>query len=239
MKDYEIFSDLKSPKNSRIIVRLDGRNFHGLANSLNLNKPYDEEFINLMAQVCYDLFKEFSPQFIYSFSDEISILLKNIPFNRRIEKINSVIASFTASSFTLHLNKELYKPVAFDSRVIPINDQDILSYFKWRQDESWKNCINSYGISFLKSKYGVKLANEKINGLKASDIHDLLFKNGINLNDIEDYKKKGIAIYRKLKKIEGFNKETLEKQISHRSYVYKDFNIPLFTEKFFKELNII
>lgn len=53
-----------------------------------------------MVKVSKDLFNEFAPVFIYTFSDEISILLDNIPFNGRIEKINSVVASFAASSFT-------------------------------------------------------------------------------------------------------------------------------------------
>ena len=102
MKDYEVYSSLKVPKNSKIIVRLDGRSFHKLADDLNLVKPYDENFYKVMADVCKDLFKEFSPSFVYTFSDEISLLLDKIPFDGRIEKINSVIASFTASSFVMH-----------------------------------------------------------------------------------------------------------------------------------------
>ena len=42
MKDYEVYSSLKVPKNSKIIVRLDGRSFHKLAKDLNLTKPYDD-----------------------------------------------------------------------------------------------------------------------------------------------------------------------------------------------------
>ena len=41
MKEYEIYSDLKTPVGSNIIVRLDGRGFHKLAKDLNLEKPYD------------------------------------------------------------------------------------------------------------------------------------------------------------------------------------------------------
>ena len=97
MKEYEVYGDLKVPVNSRIILRLDGRSFHSLAKNLNLEKPYDEDFAGLMVKVSKDLFNEFAPVFIYTFSDEISILLDNIPFNGRIEKINSVVASFAAS----------------------------------------------------------------------------------------------------------------------------------------------
>lgn len=239
MKEYEVYSDLRVPKNSKIILRLDGRSFHSLARELELVKPYDVDFYKTICSVCRDLFKEFSPSFIYTFSDEISILLENIPFNGRVEKINSVIASFTSGSFTKHLNREYSKPIAFDSRIIPINDSDILNYFKWRQDEAWRNCVNAYGIHFLKTKYSSAEANDKINGLNLSDIHELLFENGINLNDVETWKKRGIAIYKKNKKIEGFNKKENKTQISYRSYIFTDLDIPIFNEEFFKSIDVI
>ena len=236
MKDFEVYSSLKVPKNSKIIVRLDGRSFHKLARDLNLVKPYDENFYRVMSKVCNDLFKEFSPVFVYTFSDEISLLLEKIPFDGRIEKINSVIASFTSSSFVLHYDENFKKPPSFDSRIIPISDEDILKYFKWRQDESWKNCIASYGISFLKSKYSNKRANDMITGLKSSEIHELLYQNGINLNDVETYKKRGIAVYRKNKKVVGFNKKENREQVSYRTYTYVDWEVPKFNKEFFENL---
>ena len=176
MKEYEIFSELRVPKNSNIIVRIDGRSFHTLTRDLKLEKPYDVDFYRAISDVCKDLFNEFSPLFIYTFSDEINILLNDIPFNGRVEKINSVIASFASSSFLMHFDKEFKKPVAFDSRVIPIDEKNIANYFKWRQNEAWRNCINGYASNFLKSKYSNDEVNVKINGLKSSDIHELLFQ---------------------------------------------------------------
>ena len=239
MKEYEVYSSLKVPKNSKIIVRLDGRAFHKLSADLDLEKPYDETFYNVIVKVCEDLFKEFSPVFLYTFSDEISLLLESIPFDGRIEKINSIMASFASSSFVMNYDTTFKKPPAFDSRIIPINDGDILKYFRWRQDESWRNCVNSHGISYLKTKYPNNEANDKIKGMKLNEIHELLFQNGINLNDIETYKKRGIGIYRKNKKVEGFNKKENKNQISYRSYVYTDWELPIFSEDFFKNIGAI
>ena len=236
MKEYEVYSSLKVPKNSKIIVRLDGRSFHKLAKDLDLVKPYDENFYRVMANVCEDLFREFSPALVYTFSDEISLLLDRVPFDGRIEKIDSVMASFTSSSFVMHYGVDFKKPPAFDCRVIPVSDEDILKYFRWRQEESWKNCIASHGISFLKSKYSNNEANDKINGLSSSEIHELLYQNGINLNDIETYKKRGIAVYRKNKKVEGFNKKENKNQVSYRSYVFTDWEIVKFNKEFFENL---
>ncbi len=239
MKDYEVYSSLKVPKNSKVIIRLDGRSFHKLALDLNLVKPYDDNFYEVISKVCRDLFEEFSPLFVYTFSDEISLLLDKIPFDGRVEKIDSVVASFTASSFVIHYGAEFKKPPAFDSRIIPISDEDVFKYFKWRQDECWRNCVNSHGISYLKSKYSNSEANDKIKGLKLNEIHELLFQNGINLNDIETYKKRGIGIYRQYKKIIGFNKKENKDQTSYRSYVHTDWELPKFTEEFFKNIGVI
>ena len=239
MKEFEVYSSLKVPKNSKVIIRLDGRSFHSLARDLNLEKPYDENFYAVISNVCEDLFEEFSALFAYAFSDEISLLLDNVPFDGRVEKIDSVIASFASSSFVMHYSTEFKKPPSFDSRIIPISDEDILRYFRWRQDESWRNCVNSHGISYLKSKYSNSEANEIINGMKLNEVHELLFQNGINLNDIETYKKRGIGIYRKNKKVVGFNKKENKNQTSYRSYVYTDWQLPKFSEDFFREIGVI
>lgn len=240
MKDYEIYSNLKVPIGSKIILRLDGRNFHNLANKLTLEKPYDENFSKLMINVCTDIFNEFSPKFIYTFSDEINILLSEIPFSRRIEKINSVFSSLASSSFTLHLNDYFNMKenplISFDSRIIPMSQEDIPKYFKWRQDESWRNCVNGYGIWTLKNKFSDEKANEKIKGLKSKDIHNLLFNNGINLNNIPNWKKRGIGLYKKDKKIEGFNPKTNQKTISYRNYLYEDYSLEIFSQDFFNEI---
>ena len=42
MKEYEIFSDLRVPVNSKIIVRLDGRSFHSFAKNNPLKKFFDK-----------------------------------------------------------------------------------------------------------------------------------------------------------------------------------------------------
>lgn len=236
MKDHEVYSNLKVPKNFNLILRIDGRSFHKLTKFLNLDKPMDINFINLMADVGEDLFNEFSPAFIYIFSDEINILLDSILFNGRIEKLDSIFSSFTGSSFTCHFSKyfkeELYKPVSFDCRVIPINDLDIVDYFKWRQDEAWRNCVNGHGVQYCKTN---NIPLSKMNGLKNSDIHEMLFKGGINLNNIENWKKRGIGIYRRKREIKGFNKKNMP-TVSYRNVTYKDFNLPIFTKNFFNNL---
>ena len=252
MKDYEIYSTMKVPKNSNIIIRLDGRKFHSLSKALNLVKPYDENFYKIIENVCLDIFNQFAPKFIYAFSDEISILLDEIPFSGRVEKINSVFASLASSSFTYNLlndysnefdldnlsdnERNIVFPISFDSRIILIDDASISDYFKWRQDECWRNCINGYGIWALKKEYDKEEANEKIKGLKSNEIHDMLFEKGINLNDVDTWKKRGIGVYKKSWEIEGFNPKKQEKTVSTRSEVFADYELDIFSKEFFDNL---
>ncbi|WP_233126341.1 tRNA(His) guanylyltransferase Thg1 family protein [Methanobrevibacter sp. 87.7] len=276
MKDFEIYSNLKVSQANKIIIRLDGRNFHSLSSDLNFNKPYDSSFAKAMSDVCTDIMKEFSPAFIYSFSDEINILLNDIPFNGRVEKLDSVFASFASGSLTSRLlnefpidneklfNKEEYeeeyerfkkvlgvstkenndsltfrKPISFDSRIIPLSDDEISDYFKWRQDESWRNCINGYGIWSLKRKYPADVAASKLFGLDMSDIKDLLAEEGINFDEIDTWQKRGFAVYKNIHHVKQYNKKIDAEELVVKKYLYRDFNLPKFDRKFFVEKELI
>ena len=261
MKDYETFSNFKVPKSSRIIMRLDGRRFHNLSKKLNLEKPYDICFSKSMVEVAKDIFKEFSPLFIYTFSDEINILLSHIPFSRRIEKLNSVFPSFTSSSLTLHLKKNFPQDnqnsgeiarklsnnsdklgfiISFDSRIIPVATEDVCSYFKWRQDEAWRNYINSYGYWALRENLSREEASEKLKGCKSSDIHDFLFsKKGINLSKKPKWQRRGVALYKKKKFISGVNPITKKEESSFRNFLFVDKELKIFDEDFFRNLAIV
>src|SRR5690606_6771615 len=139
MKECEIYSNLKIPCSSKVVIRADGRNFQRLAKELDLKKPYDKTFSTLMASVGVDVFQEFSPIMVYTFSDEINILLGEIPFAGRVEKIDSVFAGFISSSFTQKLmmknldSDELSGPLSFDSRIIPLSSEMVVKYFQERQ----------------------------------------------------------------------------------------------------------
>ena len=278
MKDFEIYSNLKVSKVNPVIIRLDGRNFHTLSSDLNFEKPYDVHFAKAMSDVCSDIAKEFQPLFIYSFSDEINILLNELPFNGRVEKLDSVFASFASSSLTSRISREFNinnnalfdsdehfdaeyerfkrslgitlneessnnltyrKPISFDSRIIPISVDEIPEYFKWRQDESWRNCINGYGIWSLKRNYPPDVAASKLFGLSLSDIKDILSEQGIEFNDIDMWKKRGFAVYKNFHTIKKYDKETDSEVVEKRKYLYKDFNLPRFDRQFFVKKEII
>jgi tRNA(His) 5'-end guanylyltransferase len=247
MKNCEIYSDLKVPCGSKILIRADGRNFSKLSQDLDLERPYDPHFAKLMVDVCSDFFMEFNPQFIFTFSDEINILLSEIPFNGRVEKLNSVFASFITGSFTNNLMKYSkqfdldqwnFKPISFDSRVIPLYGKGVIEYFKNRQNEAWRNCLNGYSYWKLREEYDKSSSVEILNKKKSSELHEILFKRGLNMAEIPAWQRKGIGIYKRSHEITGHNPLTDEKVKSKRLRLYTDCDLPLFNIEFFKTNSI-
>ncbi len=238
MKECEIFSSLKVPCGSKIIIRIDGRKFSKLSHDLEFEKPYDEQFKDIMILTSKDFFKEFSPAFIYTFSDEINILLSEVPFGGRIEKLDSVFASFIAGSFSknvLNLNRSIKKSISFDSRVIPISEGGVVKYFKERQDEAWRNCINGYAYWTLRREYTKKEAMEILDKKKSNMLHDILFERGINLAELPAWKRRGIGIYKKEVIIEGYNPITKKNVQSNRKKLFINHDLPIFDTKFFNK----
>ncbi len=248
MKNCEIFSNLKVPCGSKIIIRADGRNFSGLSTLLKLERPYDELFANLMLDVCSDFFVEFSPKLIFTFSDEINILLSEIPFNGRVEKLDSVFASFISGSFTKNIIKYLnyfditdpsnLKPISFDSRVIPLSDPGVIEYFKNRQNETWRNCLNGYSYWKLREEYGKSRAVEILNNKKSSELHEILFERGLNMSEVPQWQRRGIGLYKKEISISGYNPIDKENVTTSRSKIYTDWELPIFDNEFFNKILI-
>jgi len=227
MKKREIYADLRCVP--PVIIRVDGRNFKNTLSRLNFEKPYDKRFASAMADAVELFFKKsgLSPVFAYTFSDEINLFFRDVPFDGRIEKLDSVIPGFISSAFTMLLR--LNEPVSFDSRVLPVNCEHVHEYMTWRQGEAWRNCISSYGYYTLRAE-GLNETDAAafLKGKKASDIHELLFERGINLARVPAWQRRGIVIHKDEYEITGFNPVLNEKTITTRSRVVQNWDIPVF-----------
>lgn len=228
MKMREIYADLRCIP--PVMVRIDGRNFKNTLSRMGSEKPYDWRFASAIVSSIEDFFTKsgLSPVFAYTFSDEISFYFREVSFEGRIEKMDSIIASYISSAFSMALNPE--EPVSFDSRIIPIHEENIREYLIWRQDEAWRNCINSYAYYTLISEgMEEKEAAEILKNKGASDMHELLFERGINISKVPAWQRRGIMIMKKETEIEGFNPHLNVKTTSTRTKVFTEHNIPLFS----------
>ena len=222
----------------KIIARIDGRKFSRLSRDLKFEKPFDQHFTEIMVETSNNFFKEFNPCFIYTFSDEINILLSDIPFGGRIEKLNSVFASFISGSFTknaLDKGMRIERPVSFDSRIIPLSYPMIVEYFKERQNEAWRNCINGYAYWTLRKDYDKKEAMYILKNKKSGKLHDILFERGINLAELPSWERRGIGIYKKEVIVEGYNPIEKKKVRSKRKKIFVDSDLPIFDDQFFSK----
>lgn len=235
MKKREIYSDLKTLP--PIIVRLDGRAFHQFTQKLNLSEPFDEKFADAMSYVTRSLMIDagFAPVFGYTFSDEISLYFTENLFLGRIEKIDSVLASFAASALTIALN--LSGPVSFDARIIPITPELVLPYLAWRQQEAWRNHMNGWSQKLLRDEgYNSQKAALMLDRMKASELHELCFQRGVNLANTPAWQRRGIFVYRTTITKKGFNPLTGEDAETTRKIVKIDKSPPLFNKPDGKDL---
>ena len=228
MENREIFSAITAIP--PVFVRIDGRAFHRLAEKLSLKKPFDERFSNAMIQVCTALVAEsgLNPEFAYTFSDEISLWFTRLPFNGRVEKIDSVTASFAASSLTLALGGTY--PLSFDARVIPATPEFAVEYLASRQNEAWRNHLNGYCQQALISEgISAKKAADQLKGLPAQDLHEMMHTRGFNLATTPAWQRRGVLVYKQSIRKEGFNPVTKQHVVAERSTVAVENDLPLFT----------
>ncbi len=228
MKDREIFSQLKVPDTA--IVRVDGRRFGKVLRKLQFSKPFDIRFANGMVESIELFFTKsgINPVLAYLFSDEVSLLfMRDLPFNGRLEKIDSVIPSFISSALALNLGSP--DPMSFDSRVSAIDSKDIIEYLMWRQEECWRNLVSSYAFYLLRDDgFSAKQAAERLKGLKSNDLHELAWGYGINLSETPAWQRRGILVYKQKFEKDSQNLLTGDKTKAIRTRIVKDWEPPIF-----------
>ena len=229
MENREIFSTISAIP--PVFVRLDGRAFHRLTEVLGLEKPFDDFFHKGMVATCTALIAEsgLNPDLAFTFSDEISLYFTKLPFSGRVEKIDSVSASFASSSLTLAFGGTTL--LSFDARVIPATLEYAVEYLVNRQSEAWRNHINAYcQQALVEEGMDMRKAAEKLKGLPAKELHEMMHLRGFNLATTPGWQRRGTLVYKKLTEKEGFNPITQETVVVERSAVTVETDLPLFTK---------
>ena len=226
--DREIFSKLTIfPP---VFVRLDGRAFHRLTRALDLEKPFDPAFHAGMRAVCRYLLagSGLTPAFAYTFSDEINLYFRTLPFSGRVEKIDSVTAAVAASALTIELR--CAEPLAFDARTIPASPGFAVEYLAWRQNEAWRNHINAYcQNALIEEGMTSREAAAALRGTRSEAMHEMMFKRGVNLAATPAWQRRGTLLYREECIKEGYNPLTGETVQAARTCIREPEETPLFS----------
>jgi len=230
-REREIYAEIRA--STPLIVRADGRNFKRVLAEHKFRKPYDERFARGIVSATELFFAKsgFNPVLAYIFSDEISLYFRFVPFRARIEKLDSIIASFIASALTIIL--DFKDPIAFDARVIPIcGDAEVIAYLAQRQAEAWRNYINAYGYyGLIESGLSAREAEKRLRGMKSGDVHEMLFRMGINLNDTPGWQRRGVMVVRQGYEKEGYDPRAGKKNATvtvTRYRIAQLWDLPLF-----------
>lgn len=229
LSKHEIFSQLEIPPETSFFIRLDGWRFQAVSEDIGAEKPFDENFAKCLVASGKALFQtNFSPALVYIASDELNTLfIQAVPFRRRVEKIDSVLAGVVSSTFSLCIQKLFNKPatVAFDSRIVLSSSKDkIIEYLTWRQRDAWRNHNNAYAYWFFRKKdHNPSEAANMLKGLKTEDLHKALFSQGINLAETPAWQRRGILIYR-----EPYEKH-VRNHVVTRKRTKENWNLPLFS----------
>jgi len=229
MRVYETSQDRCVLPEMYIVARIDGRSFTRLTKEVHrFEAPFDEKFRDLMVETVRHLMNcGFNVIYGYTESDEISLLFnpdENL-FGRKTRKYISILAGEASAKFSSLLGHV----GAFDCRLSELPNKNlVVDYFRWRNEDAHRNALNAHCYWRLrKDNFSVKEATSKIEGMSIAAKNELLFQYGINFNDIPSWQKRGVGIYWKDEKKEGFNPKTQEQVLVDRRTLYTDFELPM------------
>lgn len=224
MRTYEESLDQYIEPNKFIIARLDGRSFTKLTKeTCEFKKPFDERFRNLMVGTVMHLMKNCGFNIVKGFteSDEISLLFApdSTQFNRKVRKLNSILAGEASAYFSL----ELGLPACFDCRIIPLPDQErVDDYFSWRQEDANRNALNSWCYWTLREHgYNATDAQESIKGKSIQEKKTLLCNYNVIYDKLPEWQRKGVHVEWYTVEKEGWNPitnstvKTTRKELKH------------------------
>ncbi len=229
MRAYESVLEQKILPEMFMVARLDGRGFSKLtAETLKLDKPFDDRFRDWMIEVTKSLVNNsgFNIVYAYTQSDEISLLfrLDENAFNRRIRKYNSLLAGLASAEMSMLIGRV----VTFDCNMTAFPKMSqVTEYFRWRQEDCNRNTLNGYCYWTLRKEgKSAREVTRILTGKGVAFKNELLFEHGINYNDVEAWKKRGVGIYFKTELKDGYNPITKEEVKTLRNKMIVDYELP-------------
>lgn len=193
-REREWFHGLTVPPGSWTVLRVDGRSFSKFTEA-RFEKPFDPRFGGLMVETAQALMAEFAAPYVYTESDEISLLLDPVSdwFGRGVEKLVSISAGIASAAFTHAAGV----PAHFDSRVwLGTTTEDVLDYFSWRQADATRCALNGWCYWTLrKAGKSASAAGKVLEGASVADKNDLLFAHGVNFTELPAWQRRGVGLY--------------------------------------------
>lgn len=198
MKEYEMAeAGARLMPRLPICARIDGKRFSKFTEGLP--RPYDVRLSKLMVETTKHLVDETVARIGYTQSDEISLVwFDDDPkaqtfLDRRVQKLTSILASMTTAFFNKHLAAAIPERAdalaLFDCRVWAVPSKDeAANVLLWRELDATKNSVSMATRAYYPHSEVVDRGN--------AEMHELLFKKGVNWNDYPPFFKRGTFVRR-------------------------------------------
>jgi tRNA(His) guanylyltransferase len=213
-----------------MVARLDGRNFTRLTKETHpFEAPFDRRFHDFMLETVEHLMTASGLGVAYGYtqSDEISLLLgpDEGGFGRKLRKLLSVLAGEASARFSMLLGAM----AVFDCRLSQLPSAElVVDYFRWRAEDAHRNALNAHCYWLLRRQgRDVGQATEGLRGLSTSAKNELLYRGGINFNDLPSWQKRGSGLYWEEFDRQGENPVTGERAVARRRRICHDLELPV------------
>ncbi|MFN8670858.1 MAG: tRNA(His) guanylyltransferase Thg1 family protein [Candidatus Sericytochromatia bacterium] len=229
LRALEVKYDRLVPKDVFMVARIDGRGFTKLTKETHqFNIPFDKKFSNYMIETTLHLMNcGFKVIYGYTESDEISLLFHPTEntFSRKIRKYNSILAGEASAKFTLLTGKL----GVFDCRISELPEiNDVIDYFRWRNEDALRNCLNAYCYWTLrKDNLKARTASKKLENITVEDKKEILTSYNIDFNEVPLWQKRGIGLYWEEIQKNGWNPKEEKEVITKRKKIKIDLELPL------------
>jgi tRNA(His) 5'-end guanylyltransferase len=229
MRVYETAHDHCVLPGVHMVARIDGRSFSHLTRvAQRFDAPYDTRFRDCMlAALAHVMNCGFAALYGYTQSDEMSVLFRRdeSAFARKERKFLSILAGEASARFSLALGA----PAAFDCRISQLpREEDVVDYFRWRHEDAHRNALNGHCYWLLRAQgMDDDAATRALRGVSVADRNELLFRHGINFNDLPAWQKRGVGMYWVPEAHTGQDPRTGAEVRSTRRRLHADHELPL------------
>jgi tRNA(His) 5'-end guanylyltransferase len=230
MRVFETSHDLRVLPGVYMVARLDGRSFTRLTKEVHsFEAPFDVRFRDLMGSTVEHLMTDcgFRVTYGYTESDEMSLLfaLGEKSFGRKLRKLLSVLAGEGSARFSLLLGSV----ATFDCRISELPKvEHVVDYFRWRSEDARRNALNAHCYWLLRKKgKNSSEATSDLEGRSVAGKHELLFRHGVNFNDLPAWHKRGIGLYWEKYDRPVQNPVTGETVLARRRRIRRGLELPM------------
>jgi tRNA(His) guanylyltransferase len=209
-----------------MVARIDGRNFTRPTREIHhFNAPFDERMRAYMVETTRHLLQYgFRIMYGYTQSDEISLIFhpSDETFGRKLRKLNSILAGEASAKFSVLLGDV----AAFDCRISQLPQiGDVADYFRGRSEDAHRNALNGHCYWMLRQqRKTVESAITYLAGLSVAEKNELLFRQGVNFNELPNWQKRGIGVVWETYDKAATNRLTGEAVVAFRQRVQVEFD---------------